>query len=412
MEDGGPEVKVYGSWSDVPTMMQNSFDEPLPLLYGNVFGTRVTLMDVRVTHSTTNMSPLQDTTMHARYSLEGLWLDADEVNFTDVRFQLFNHDEWTGWDAYPNNTDFMLGEDGATLTYRAPDDLSARLLGANLRLVDESTNARTSQPSGWLLKSASTFVLRLDKPTPLDEVFDRWISPMEFLLMTATRQEPGVSRLSATNREWVFDNERHKGQRWVDIRHWQPARPEKDRRYHELLHRLSDFDFNRQMPLVYKATEQHRYSIEHFAALRGSNFGGHLARFVAAAQLVESFHRTLHPRETGRDLDVRLNGLDGDVGRMIKAIIGNGVWAREVRDLRDIVVHGLRASEELTQDVRSLQVATTVLLMIFEARMLVEFGFTAEQARKLIERDVRHGNNLTLIRVNYEHLKAIAALKR
>jgi len=159
---------------------------------------------------------------------------------------------------------------------------------------------------------------------------------------------------------------------------------------------------------VFDVVNRHRYSVEHFEALKGRGAVGYLAQFVAAAQLVESFDRSLHDDQGRRGLDARLRRLSGETGGVLDEIIGHKRWAKHVARVRDIVVHGLDTSEQLTRDVRSIQVATDILLLLFEARLLVEFGFDTSKAKALIERRLKHWEIKANITQNYGHLEEIS----
>jgi len=256
------------------------------------------------------------------------------------------------------------------------------------------------------MESSSAFGMSFNEPVSIDDLFDRWLLPLEFLIMTATGRPTGIRTLRGTNERWQIETLK-KDDCWVDIRVSHAPRPSEHINHHELLHLLPDFDFGRQIPLVLDTVNRNRYSVEHFAAVK-AGAGGHLARFVASAQLVESFDRSLHDDQGRRGLDSRLIRLSRESGDVLHEIIGHKRWAKHVARVRDIVVHGLETSERLTRDVRSLQVATEILLLLFEARLLVEIGFEATMAKTLIERRLRHWQIKASITENYGHLEEIS----
>jgi hypothetical protein len=444
-EDGQPEAKVHGSWSEMPSLFHAMADEPMPLLYGNVFGKSVTLVDCRVTSSKRGLSVLQDTTITPRMAVEGLWLEPKELAFTELSVQFWDQDVWTQWDSYRGVVSASTDDFGLTVTYERPEAKVAELPQATVTLTDASTYDQTTHPGGWSLKSISRFRIHFSEPIGVEDVFNRWLVPLEFLIMSATGRSSGISALTATNSTWEIANERHRADRWVEVRTSYPPRFGKEKESHDLLHLARDFDFGRQIPRVVEVVNQHRYSVEHFAALKGRPSGGVLARFVAAAQLVESFDRTLHDdqpkpgqaavmeqvtkllKDTGisskyrrkikdvlkrshePSLEQRLRRLSRQSGSVLDEVVEHTRWPADVARLRNIVVHGLETSETLTRDVRSIQVSTDILLLLFEARWLWEIGFDQAQIRRLLERRAYHWSIKHRIRENYPHLAQIAA---
>lgn len=405
-DDGQPEVTLHGSWSDAPSMFSNDPDF-LDLFHGNVFGLSVTVVGGRLSRSTKGMSRLQNTTILPRCAVEGLWLGIEELALTEVHVQFWDQEEWSLSDAFRDTTEDS-GRGRLRVEYQPPEGRTAEVSQGSVKVVDASDYRQTMHPRGWVMESSSAFSMSFKEPVTFDDLFSRWLVPLEFLIMTATGRPTGIRSLRGTNDRWEIESVgRPFIERWVDIRVSHAPRPAEVVNQHELLHLLPDFDFARQMPLVLDVVNRHRYSVEHFAALKGAA-GGHLARFVAAAQLVESFDRSLHDEQGKRGLDARLNRLSRESGGVLDEIIGHKRWAKHVARVRDIVVHGLETSEQLTRDVRSIQVATEILLLLFEARLLVAFGFPAAVAQTLIERRNRHWQIKASITENYTHLEEIA----
>jgi hypothetical protein len=285
--------------------------------------------------------------------------------------------------------------------------------------------------------------LEFDEPVAIDRILREWITPLQFLILSATGRPSAIETFGATNSTWSVPNERHSSERWVRVRLGRPPAVQgKPQQAYDLLHRASDFELGRQLPLAVDAVNRHRYPVEHFAALKGQP-GGPLARFVAAAQLVESFDRTLHddPKKPDQgeriqgitrtlkeqavpaayrnyikssltyfhepSLERRLRRLDKESGDVISGIAPRG-WSTDVARLRNIVVHGLRPSETLTRDARPVQVGTEILMLLFECRWLLEMGFSKKQIVDLVEGRVNHWIIKTTIQDNYEALKEIA----
>ena len=445
LENGQPEARLHGSWSDVPPLLATDLEQPLQILHGNVFGRAVTLVDCTVTGGKRNLSRLQDVTLWPSYAIEGLFLEASELAFTEVYVHYWDQDIWTEWNAYEAEVTANSSRYDIRIASRSPKEVSAQVQDASITLCDASTFSQTPQPSdGWILKSQSKFHLTFREPLPIDDLFSRFLVPLEALIISATGRPSGIKSLQATNREWPqIPNSRYPSDRWVKVRVSYHPRPSKELYYVDLLHLLRDFDFARQLPLVMEAVEQHRYSIEHFAAIKRPNSGGALANFVAASQLVESFDRTLHDdqpspgqvdevrkvekllsttdidagyrskiknflkRSHEPSLEERLRRLDAETGLVVTDIVSNRRWCADIARLRNIVVHGLPASEALTRDIRSIQVATDILLKLFESRWLCVIGFEKSQAQALIARRRDYNNATRRIRENYEHVRSL-----
>jgi hypothetical protein len=408
-EHGQPEVNIHGSWSDGPGTVVSA-PQDIPLLHGNAFGKGITAVDNQLRHSQHGLfSNLQDTTLIPRYTVEGgFYLNEDELALTQVRVRFWDQDAWSLWDAFvdkdPDRTRFP-----PRVEFREPLQRTAEVAGGTIGIEDDSVCRSTRRPNGWIMESYSAFTLTFTEPVSIDDIFMKWLVPLQFLIMSATGRPTGIRTLRGTNDAWVIGGEEPgRTDRWVDIRTAHALRPQGDLSTRDLLHLLPDFDFATQIPLVLEVVEQHRYSVEHFAVLRGGGAEGHLARLVAAAQLVESFDRSLHRAPGGVKLEDRLLRLNLESGEVLDEIVGHKRWAKDVVRVRDVVVHGLETSEQLTRDVRPLQVANEVLLLLFEVRLLVELGFDKSKAKGLIERRASHWEIKAAITENYAHLGAMA----
>lgn len=412
---GHPIAQLHGVWQDEQHLPFGG--EMPPLLHGDAFGRAVTLVAPRSGRSSRGFSDLQNTTLHARYAVEGLWLQEEDLSLTEVRVSLWDQDIWTGWNAYfgripPNSrwkwpTEFF---------YDPPAPRQAEFAWGTLVLEDGSSWSQLHQPTGWRLESGSRFVLRFNEPIPIGEVRTRYLAPIEFLISSATGRSSGVRNIHGTNSTWEItgfpDNwPPNEPDRWVTLRIPHLPRPDGDIESHSLLHLESDFEFATQLPKVFDVAQQARYSLEHFTALKADRATGSLAEFVATSQLVESFDRSLHPTPLGgsdtRDLNTRLTRLDGESGNLINDLLGHKRWRDDVRRLRNMVVHGEEGSAFLTRDARPLQAATAILMLLFEARLLVAEGFDSTRAKELVERRLHHWQIKDLIARSYGHLAGL-----
>lgn len=424
-DNGVVEAWLHGSWHDVPSMalagienmaiagvegLGGGFPE---VIYGDAFGRRVTLVGTRRGPSRTNSGTRQQRTrIVADYGIEGLWLEPDQLAITKAVVRFIDQDLWTSWGAYPAEITFEdgVGIVGLDVRYSKPEPLEAPLDGGVVCLTDASTHQPLMNPNGWVLKSASNFVFEFDAPIAIAQFQWQYLMPLEVLITSATGRRSGVERFRATNSEWVVPRERHEADRWISVHLGHMAPEEDTKSSSDLLHRVTDFDFAEQLPLVFDVAQAHRYPLEHYGTLRRGAALGYLAEFIAAAQLCESFHRTLHPTQRdGMGLDARLTKLDQESGGLLKEIADDKNWHKRLGRLRNIVAHGLPRSEELTSDVRSVQAGTRMLLLLFEVRFLVALGFTPEKARGLAVDRGSHGWIVLAIKDGYPHIKEMTA---
>jgi hypothetical protein len=100
--------------------------------------------------------------------------------------------------------------------------------------------------NGYRLNSASEFHLVFDKPISFSEMFDEWLAPLEFLILTCTGRTSALERLQVFNPAWVVDRR----DSWPSVHRRFAPRPIRPPGWYERLLRLSDFDFARQIPLM------------------------------------------------------------------------------------------------------------------------------------------------------------------
>lgn len=412
-ENGVVEAWLHGSWHDVPSIALVGIDksaEGFPaMVYGDAFGRRVTLVGTRRGMSRTNSATRQQRTrIDTDYGIEGLWLQPEELALTEAVVRFIDQDLWTSWSAYPAEMRFEegFGVIGLNVRYEKPEPLKATLSGGSLHLKDASTHQQLMNPRRWVLKSASEFVFEFDAPIEIEQFQRQYLMPLEMLITSATGRRSGVKQFRATNCDWDVPVEHGEAGRWITVHLGHMTQEEDTKSSTKLLHRLTDFDFAMQLPMVFDVAQVHQYSLEHYGALRRGASAGHLADFIAAAQLCESFHRTMHPnRRDDMGLDARLTKLDQESGGLIKEIAEDKDWHKRLARLRNIVAHGLPRSEVLTSDVRSVQAATRMLLLLFEVRFLVALGFSAENARRHAVDRSGHRWIVLAIKEGYPHIK-------
>lgn len=403
-DNGGAQAKVYGSWVDGPSLLIADVDPPA-ILHGEAFGTTVTLVDCQNGGSRFSLSRQQDTTLLPRYAVEGIWLGAADLTVTRARVRMFDQQAWARWSAWCGVVNWQKSPPSVNFWRKPPRPLEANVPGGRLRLTDASPLVPAPDLSGMVLSSASQFEFEFDEPVEFDRLFSEYLMPLEFLITSATNRSSGIEALDVHHRDWKSGDGKDV---WATIRTSHGPRPDNDVSFGEMLHHLADFDFARQMPAVFDVVREHRYSLEHYATLRRGRSAGYLAEFVAASQLVESYDRTLHPNDRGdRGLDARLKRMDEECGHLLDGILGNKRWRLKVARLRNIVIHGLEHSDVLARDVRSLQAGTRILLLLFEARLLVSLGFTADEVKSVVEGRATHGEIVHSIKSGYPQVVAL-----
>jgi len=225
------------------------------------------------------------------------------------------------------------------------------------------------------------------------------------LLSSASGQAVGVKSLHGTNRDWPLRGQANPATKWVNIRVSRPDAPKRPRSEHDYLHRLEDFDYERQIPLLFEAVSKCRYAAYRTLSLWEQSSPSHVEDFIRTLQVTEALGRALHPTlDNAPAILVRLNR---DTGQIINAIWGNGGWSDCVRILRDVATHSFQTAHEFLGDVRALQGATEILTILLQASWLVAMGFSAEQAKGLIERRPQYGWQANLIRNTKPLMRAV-----
>jgi len=410
-DKGRIEVHIHDTWDGNASFAFAPDPEFPTMLHGEVFREAVTLVDCQVVSSKTTTTSQQDVVLRPRYAIEGgFFLDPDELSLTDVHLRFTDQDAWTEWDAFAVNQErSSVGLDEAMSTFVRPADREVRVNGGTLRLVDDSYVRQDVGAHRWVLQSRSRFEVHVDNPVAIDELMSRYAYPLQVLLLSATGRMPGLMSMRGTNTAWAFkDGGDPQVSRWATVRCFHGGDgnlPSGSIRY---LHRLQDLDFTTHLPRIFDAVEAHRYSFEHFAAIHSEKAGGHLSRFVALTQLVDSFDRSLHPDDRGhRSFDGRLKRLEDESGNLIDSVVGNRLWRNQIRRLRNIVVHGDESAPHLVRDPRPLVAGSEILLLLFEIRFLVEIGFASDAAKSLVEKRGTHWRITSTIKENYPHLVSL-----
>ena len=394
-DDGSIEVHVFETW-DGGGSLQFVPDESFPrTLMGEVFREAVTLVGCVALGGKTGVTSQQDVHVRPEYAVEGdAYLNADEdLYVTGLRIRLTDQDAWTGWDPFAVSRAHRAdGLQDAHVSFDRPADREAQLEQGLLRLVDDSYVLSDPVAHTTTLHARSRFELAFDVPLSIPTAMAQYGYPLQVLLLTATGRMPGAISVRATNAGWfegAEDATRFHGD-WMTIRRFHGGHAGLPPSSPAYLHRLEDFEFGRQLPLVIASVTRHRHAFESYAELLAEHAGGNLSRFVALTRVIDSFDRANHPGEgrTGQ-FRVRAARLDDEVNGFIASLLPDVMnWSYYVGELRNIVVHGDPRAGRLAANPQPLFAAYEALTLLFEHRLLVEFGFSTSRARELVE--MRH----------------------
>jgi len=303
------------------------------------------------------------------------------------------------------------------------EKLTAKFDGASLELSDSAGWTSSAGNHAWDLYDASDFHYEFEEPVALDEFFDSWFSPLVFLITTGVRHRVRVEHFTITNRTWVSDED---GSPMDDVSLTVHVRNphKKDRTENRTLHHVTDFDFSKQISIAFDVYRAHGDAMAQYLELIHSDPRSHRVKLIATAQMVESFDRSLTPDadidtplrgigdrafelfETDDDLAhyasaakrsvlesvrptfaSRLSRLDQQTGQFVSELAQSKKWKNDVQLVRNTVVHGLPRVAFLARNVIPIEVATDILEVLFELRLLVAFGFTPNDAKNVMESD-------------------------
>lgn len=410
-KDGQPMVRILGE----PVEEIGVDHDQEEVLYGFLGKLDLTVLHGPSTFWSPNRPWYRSQTddLTPRVAFEGKHLTREEMTFTDVSVRFWDQEVWSEWAAFPGEPSY--GEDERlrlTIDYAPQSEHHATVGDVRIELLDGSLWGQTKGGRDWHLSSQSRFRLTFPEPVDYDAILNEWLMPLETLIVTTTGRLSGLRSLRLRHRDWpIGPGEGRYEVGWVTARTRQPRRgAERDLDPMQLLYRLSDMNFDAQIPAVISAANRLAYSLDHFALLRDARYnGGELARFVASCQLVDAMDSALRKyKPASKDFATTLLRLDRGVGGLLAEIVGVKKWRDHIRNVRALVVHGGETAHQLTHDARAVYAASTILLLLFEARLVVEFGFTQDQAKALITGRVNHWQYVKAIRDYYPQLRQIA----
>ena len=402
--------------------------ENYPLLHLQTAEGFFTAIDSRVTRPTQNLggSKLSEKVLLPQFLIRGsVLLREHELGVTDATVRFWDQDEWAQWSSWKvkNATE---EDPDVTIVQMARPTVTAIVNGATISLKDQSPRAYFPIGNGEVtMRQSCVFRLTFDSEIPLKDFMRDWLRPLAFLISSGSRQTSGIDSLSIHNRGWLSDRDgRLLVDTWLEVIASNPER-RPPQQGHAYLHRLRDFDFERQLQTVFDTFQAHGAAIDQYLDFIHNRPSTPMVRLTLLAQLVETFDRSLNVdapltrevecsakevekllktreqlrsyastaeravRESIRPtLSHRLSRLDRQTGKLVSDALGSGKWKSDVPAVRNAVIHGLPSAKFLTTKVIPLQVAEEILNLLFEARMLLALGFETDGVKKvLIEND-------------------------
>lgn len=413
-------------------------------IHGSVIGTPVTLVHPVLTRMSRGPAP-RVFHLVSGVAIQGPTLKS-EIFVESATASFIDLNAWSGWRGY---TSTGAGDD--TVYSEIPMVVaSGRVEGDSVEIYGGSRMTYGGTDLHLDLDTGARFVF--GEPIPFETLATHWIEPLEFLISTATGRRAGISHLRLFNAEWTYPDRSSNDE--FDpgaLTLWgRPPDVEDIRHSDFLLHHLTDWDLN-DFGRISDAYRSHPYAIALFERAReeATDPNAGLTTFMTAIQALEALARGLHGdasnprrveeadeairvlseslkfnhsarkrlanalRQAGRlTLPEHLRRLDTDAGALLEKNLDEKEWAEHLAQFRNIVAHGLEQSKALVEDLRALNVATTMAQWLFEARWLRLAGLSTDAIIDLYERRIyRLGTReRDVVNANYHHLKtAIAA---
>lgn len=450
-ESNNPTVNLYGS---LPGQWNDSFlfdavnTHVFPLLYGMTMDSHWTLVGSRVESYRRSMrSDIVDVVLRPRFALAGdFYLQKHELAVTDVRLALWDQDEWAGWRDSITITDRSTSEGSPlTVTHEPPGPTTGGIDGATISLVDDSWGTAFPTANGSVTVSAtSVWTLDLDDPTNLDDLLSQWIEPLVFLTTSATRRKTGLERMSVGSTHWIMEKTGEKVPGKLRLYAQSGTRPEGPLPEWGLLHCRKDWDLEAQLPALFTFVRTHRSTVDQYLSYRNGSGYTWQMRFAVLYQIIETLDRALNPDPPKteaqlaavtaiqrivvdepellpfaeellstiehvqvKSLAQRLSRLDQQANDFLSAELADKTWKNDLAGLRNIVAHGLEASQELVTDGGPLWTGTQLIELLLEVRILMELGFTPDRAAAVLRENARWYGRITALRDNLSSINAM-----
>ena len=274
------------------------------------------------------------------------------------------------------------------------------------------------------ISQTSVFEFEFDEEVRLQDFMTDWIAPISFWVSSGTRRTSGIEHMSIFNRNWKSDSDGSAIDSWQTVIPRNPKRKFSNDDKLEYLHRLKDFDFETQVPMVLATYNNHRAAVDQYLDYLHNTPSTPMVRLTVLAQLVETFDRSLHPDphideylESDADLFAayvaasdahrkyasnakrlvlesirptlasRLKRLDSDTGKLISNMLERPSWKSDIAGIRNSIVHGLPSSVFFLKNVIPIQISIDILELLFELQLLRSLGFSNQQVEQIVTQD-------------------------
>lgn len=400
--------------------------EVYPVIHGTTQNGGYTAIDSREFRSKRTLGgALSDIVLRPYLLVKGsAFLHEHELEVTEVSLRFWDQNEWAEWDSW----DIQNGSAEASsvvITQKAIPVRSVRVGNATISIQDASEQGYTVVEGTLTLQQNSVFNFRFDEPVSLKEFMTHWMRPMSAWVSSGTRRTSGIESMSITNSQWTYDADDTPLNTWLEVIPRNPKRKMDDSRGIQFLHKLRHFDFEKQVPRVIASISAHETAIEQFLDHVHSTPQTPMAKLTTMAQMVETFDRSLTPdsappseqeeaarrvkelmtaeaalkkfaskavqgiSEAHRDtLASRLSRLDKQTGRFLRSELSlHADWKSDIALVRNSAVHGLPSSTFFLKNVIPLQISFDILMILFEARLLVAFGFDPTRVQEILTKN-------------------------
>lgn len=408
-------ISVFGGLSEVNVY---------PLLHGQTEDGMYTAIDSREIRSSRSFGggKLSDIVLQPSFLIKGsVALNEHELAITDVQLRFWDQDAWAQW--YSLQLKNGTPEDRTvTIKQIPPPSHSLKVNGVEVSLHDDSQTAYFPFDTGKIsISQTSVFHLKFDEEITLTDFFSKWMAPLSFWVSSGARRTSGVEAMSVHNKNWTLDSDGSPVTSWLTVIPRNPERKFKDDDKIRFLHRLKDFEFEKQLPIILDAAFAHETAIGQFLDYLHSPPGTPMVQLTVLAQLVETFDRSLDPdplatdelneeaqalfafvaasdkfkkyasdskrmvKESARPtLASRLKRLDTATGKIVGDMLKEMDWKSAVAEVRNAIVHGLPSSSFFLTNIIPIQVSVDILELLFEMRLLVAMGFTPDEMKAIV----------------------------
>ncbi|KQR20641.1 hypothetical protein ASF79_14240 [Agreia sp. Leaf335] len=399
--------------------------ETYPILYGETLEGLFTAIDSTIVHRQ-HGSGISDVKLIPSFVLHGHFSE-EELFITEATVRFWDMDHWATFESFSIEP-LENASEGVTITQHRIPESTAEYKGATVTLEDSARQTFSGLGRITLLQRAQ-FKLKFPNSIPLRAFIGEWLKPLQFWVSTGTRRTTGVEYLYIHNREWkdpAIPEEPFPPTQMI------PRNPKRnyDAEDHpSMLHHLRDFDYQKQLPVVFDTYFAHGFVIDQFLDFIHQPSIRPLTAFTSLASFTEAFDRSLNPDpepspevkdhaaaimelatenldhpelgQYARDLSravlqahwatlaSRLSRLDKQSGSFVSTTLGDKSWKTRVPDVRNAVIHGLPSADFFKKNMIPIQVGRDILRMLFEVRLLVALGFTTHKAGKIMSENPR-----------------------